>query len=145
MSIFRFVASAPETSRDKMILCGSGYFDPKKYTCFNGLACPIIGGVAFLRCSNACYSPLLYHCIGGVLYQGPEPPEKQLPLKETTITTTSTVVFSSTTTDKSSQTPWKPSFNDKSDKKGNANHDMTTFNIFSILCIISIIGFTLVL
>ncbi|KTW26790.1 hypothetical protein T552_02791 [Pneumocystis carinii B80] len=136
------VASAPEHSqRDKMIICGSGYFDPKKYTCFDGLACPIIG-VAFLRCGNACYSPLLYHCTEGKLFQGAEPPEKQLPQKQVVSTTTSTLVFP--TTDKSIQTPWKPSFNDRTEKKkGSANHDMTTFSIFGTLCIISIISFIL--
>ncbi|EMR09078.1 hypothetical protein PNEG_02424 [Pneumocystis murina B123] len=144
MSIFHIVASAPEQiQRDKMILCGAGYFDPRKYTCFDGLACPIIGGTAFLRCSNACYSPLIYHCLNGKLHQGPEPPEKQVPPKYMTSTPTSTLVFSGTA-DKLSQTPWKPSFGDKTEKKkGNANHDMTTFSIFGTLCIIGIIGFIL--
>ncbi|KAG5437913.1 hypothetical protein PCANB_000259 [Pneumocystis canis] len=140
-------ASVQSKDNQRMIVCGSGLFDPNRYTCFDGLACPIIDGIVYFRCSNACYSPLLYHCISGVLYQGPEPPEKRKVHSTSTTTTSSGYpYYPPSTTQKIYPKPTTtsapvPTKSRVKPTRSEGNNSVVAFGIFTIICIASLVLF----
>ncbi|KAG5513630.1 hypothetical protein PMAC_000668 [Pneumocystis sp. 'macacae'] len=143
MNLCYLSASFSDKSYTQLIKCGEGFFDPAFYTCFDGLACPILGGVIYLRCGDACYSPKLYHCRNGGLHQGPEPPEKQTP-QRTTVPYYPPNTIPPQQTPKQTQ-PRYPTFTVPSTSskptghgkpsRGDANSNIIVFNIFNILSI----------
>ncbi|GME37103.1 uncharacterized protein LTHEOB_3297 [Neofusicoccum parvum] len=60
--IFCFLLALCLALPEKGKHCGNTPYDPSKATCYDGYLCPIVGGLANLKCGDECYSPLTYKC-----------------------------------------------------------------------------------
>ncbi|CAZ83142.1 unnamed protein product [Tuber melanosporum] len=66
---FAIVSAALAVPVDNLVerdtkYCGYQPYEPSKYTCYDGLLCPIQNYVVYKRCGGDCYDPAKYVCHG---------------------------------------------------------------------------------